>query len=685
MSRKDKQQAQQLSKLGDAIAKGLRRGDAELAAAELLRLPQAAREPWLAAVRQLVPAAVQTAHQQKIFAKLHAWAVKITDDNRLLPPTAPQRQQVAWSLLWGAVQQHDWQRVAAIRQLVPRLTMGDDAATLSLVRWLDGEGEPDSAEFTQQLPVSLLEIFGRVQPATAPLKIDDSGWTRPHSVQEVTDAVLFCMASLPWPRFAVVALGWLQRPTEELDLAIAQCVARLALAQALRLHLARDTHWAHPWQILADLAERIAPQALPEPDLFRSLRLAQTALGAEFDVLEGPPVALKALLILCKNNPQLLTVSSGLLARANFSHLDHLDPDGAQAFERRQRSLEQWQRLSDNLLANHTPAAGIWFALRMLWRDEDPCRVAFWSLQQACRQALTQPNELKAAWPSLPEQARMEILSVCSRCLAVDLASQMYDCLWLVADQRDREGILHGVIWLVEKSSLWIPERKAGSNTNLWRKAAEAARFELHCDAGDFDACDAAFQQLGPEFAELLDIPQLVDQNRLVVDGGPLSAAGRAIWQHFEQNMLELGKTALEMGYHAAENGLTKNRTLLAWLDRNRTLDGYKDCIELASDDAGMDFGEFDRASIDLLLGDAAGCAALLLEAAQREHSEIEQDRYTLAFIRQLDDHVGQWSPDMLEARILADKLLEPKLSAKRARKKPVSKPMKGKSPPQTP
>lgn len=682
MSRKDKQKNQQLSKLGDAVDKGLRRGDAELAAAELLRLPQAAREPWLAAVRQLLQPAVQLAHQQKNFAKLHAWAVKITDDHRLLVPNSPQRQQIGWALLWGAVQHKDWQRVAAIRQLVPQVTSGDDAATLSLVRWLDGAGEPDTAEFAALLPVALLEIFGKSQVSTAPVKIDDSGWTRPDNVQDVADAVLSCMASLPWPRFAVVVLGWCRRPAQEIDVAIAQHAARLALAQALRLHLAKDAYWAHPWQILADLAERIAPHSLPEPDLFRALRLAQTALGAEFDVLEGPPVALKSLLILCKNSPQLMTMASGLLTRANFAPLLHCDLNRAQSADQRQRSLEQWQRLNDNLLSSHQPAAAIWFALRMLWYDEDPCRVAYWALQQACRHAVARDGELTVAWPSLPVEARMQILAVCGRCLAVDLSSLLYDRLWPIADQDDRAGILDGVIWLVEKSSLWIPERKAGAYTNLWRKAAEAARFELFSDSGDFDACEAAFQQLGPEFAELLEIPELVDHNRTALAGGRVSVAGRAIWAHFEQRLLELGESAVEMAYRVAALWPEKNQLLLGWLDRQRTLAAYSFCIDLADEASDEEFAVFDAQSVALLLRDAAGCAVLLLEAQDRNCAENTQNTFATAFIEKVEDHVGQWTPDMERAKVAADKLLKPKVIGKAAPKKPAKKPGKAPNPP---
>ncbi len=677
MSRKDKQKSQQLSKLGDAVDKGLRRGDAELAASELLRLPRATREPWLGAVATLAASAAEYAHQQKNFAKLHAWAVKITDESRLLPPNAPQRQQMGWSLLWGAVQHRDWQRVSAIRLLVPEVCAPHSAAALSLAQWLDAAGQPEPVNFATKLPVPLLQHLASAMPATAPVKNDDSAWTRPTDLQGAEDAVLFCAASLPWPRFAAVVVNWCQRPPRPLDLAIAKVVARLAVADALRLRAAKRTHWADGLQTLADLAERIAPNPLDEQELFVAVRLTQAALGAGFDVLSEPPAALNAILILTQNNPQMLNLATSLLARADFAALDKLRYTQPESSQARAKCLDAWRKLSERTLAEHHDPTAIWFALQALWRDSDTCRVAFWALQQACKRALAEPTAILASWRALEEPVRVQILAAVSRSLPVDLAAQMYETLWPVADQSDRNCILVGVTWLVEKSSLWIPERKAGVHTAAWRKAAEVGRYELWVDSGEWEALDAAFDQLGYERTTPEDIEELIEKNQPLAAGGKVSPAGRAIWQRFEEKLLQCGPTALQMAYDIAEDWPAKNQLLLRWLDTHRTLEHYNLCIELANSEDDEHFDEFERASVYLLVTDAQGCAALLLEAEARDVSVKTLQTFAGEFLKHLDDHVGQWTADMQAAKVAADKLFAPKVVKKIAAKTPT----KGKKP----
>ncbi len=260
----------------DDVAKGLKRNDAELAVAALLKLPVHERDAHLAAVGELFRAAVAEAHQRGDWSRLGFWVARVAKEERLGgDATSADAAKCWWALLWGAVRTKDLPRAAlAWRHLEPQA----QAQAPALGRLVGAFVESGATA----VPAEAAPVAPRVDPR---LGHEPQSQRRPRppaptSVSQVETAVLTLCAQHPWGVFAETMEAWCQKAPAELAAPLRVLGVRLGVRELL---IRAEKHHADvsPAVLVATLLRDAGAPLEVADDVLVAFRVVASSVGPE--------------------------------------------------------------------------------------------------------------------------------------------------------------------------------------------------------------------------------------------------------------------------------------------------------------------------------------------------------------------------------------------------------------------
>ena len=676
MSRRDKLNDAKAMRLAEGVAKGVKRNDAELAATELLRLPADQRGPWLDPVATLLLPAVTKAQAGRDVGRLHAWAVRLTAEPRLLDACGGAVPATAWALAWGALQSRDWPRGRwLLLRAIPDLDTSPDPATTALAAWVAAQGEPAADAFVASLPPALATaLAGPTVPGQGPAP---PALSAPATPAEAEAAVLRAVATLSWSGWTATVLRWCAQAEAAVAAAIAAPAARLAVVEALRRaasawgHPAgadagpgngRAGHWGDAVAWLADLARTLQPAELPLAEVATAVRLAQIALPAKVSLDQPPPRGLEAALHLVVRTGTLVGMAMPLFDRADLAGLD-VDGPGL---------TTSWIDLVTEVCTATKDPNACWFALRLLAAERDAAGPAVPPrLADAIRDAIRHPAAWTAAWLALDDAARDDALVGLETRVPIDLAAAAIDACWDAVPPSERQRLAKAVGWLVERSSVRLPDRVDGERALYLHETALMARRLAFDGMPSISVYFEVLDRVGPELPSTQAVEEFCRSNRTVLDGGKASAAGRALWQRFQARCVPLGSSELEMALRLADGDGATREILALWFRHRPTHGDIHECRDVVDDVTQDEFGLFDGVLALSARDTAAGAAGALLYASCQRRPVAERRAWARSLQGLLDEHVGERTAEIEEAATEAAILLAkvPASKAKPSRK----------------
>lgn len=416
----------------DDVAKGLRRGDAELAVTALLKVPPEERGAVLPAVGSLFRAAVAETHRRGDFSRCAYWAARAEREPGLCGEGASAEGVACrWALLWGAARSRDFPRARRVWQparaeaerTAPALSRAVDA-------FLESEGTALPAGTTWR-------------PPEAPAPDPRLGYERaaprpalpppPTSAAAVEPAVLALCARQSWPTFAQTLLAWCAAAPPELAGPLRALGVKLALREQLLRASTAPVDTA-PAQVVASLAAGAPPSAAD--DVLLSLRLLSASAAASPFETEAAARPFCLLAAAAAAQPAHRALVAQLVEGQLFA--------GAAA--------RAGLRLVQTLLAT-APSPALAVKALLLWvLAKGEAGGAEW-LTAAFTRLAANPAALGAWLGAAGGKARAEALRVMALVLPVELCERLADALWEGAPepvQRDLAALVESLMARVQ-------------------------------------------------------------------------------------------------------------------------------------------------------------------------------------------------------------------------------------------
>lgn len=255
----------------DDVVKGLKRNDAELSVAALLKVPPQERGELLAAVGGLFRAAVADAHHRGDFGRCGYWASRAAKEERLCGEAgSADAARCWWTLLWGAVRTKDLSRAAlAWRHLEAEAQTRAPALAKELGAFIDSGG-------TVAPSAPLIDPRLGHEP-TAQRRPRPSA---PTSAAEIETKVLALCAQHPWPVFGETMEAWCQKAPSELALPLRVLGVKLAVRELL-LRAQKRQGDVSPALLVASLLKDAGTPAEVADDVLVAFRVVSSGAGPE--------------------------------------------------------------------------------------------------------------------------------------------------------------------------------------------------------------------------------------------------------------------------------------------------------------------------------------------------------------------------------------------------------------------
>jgi hypothetical protein len=413
-----------MSRVPDALRKGLARGDAELAVSGLLQLPVPERGPHLDRVCRLFGDQVARASRDGSSGQLQYWAARAEKEPALCGEGQPALERW-WALMWGCARAQDYARARRLFERIQGALAAVPALARSISAYLLASGSPRPEEIDPSLVSRPDDRLGH-EPVAA-CKMPD----RPARLEDVEGAVLGACAVGPHAAFARLVEGWWSAGAPEIGRAVAVLAGKLAVRELLlRLAAGGSTGDAAALLVRAVEAHQ-APEEL-ETDVRIALRAVWSRAGCRI-ADEGPAR------VLCEVGR----------AAAAYTALRPLVVDGlcGTLFELEASRpalwlIERWPRHPEPRLLDK--------ALRLVALDPRLPSAPGW-LEQAMLVAAQAPAPL-AAWLARAEpEERSGFLGLAARLLSARSGEALFDALWacspgLHRDLAEMASVLFGAI-----------------------------------------------------------------------------------------------------------------------------------------------------------------------------------------------------------------------------------------------
>ncbi len=255
------------------VLKGLRRNDAEVAVAALLKLPPEGRAPFAEPVGALFRASVVEAHARGDWSRLGFWVARAAKEESLAgPPSSDDAVRCWWALLWGAVRTKDFPRAELAWQRVEPLARSRAPALAEPMRaFVESQGQKVSPVVGVPSP-SVDPRLGyeakTVKRALPPL---------PTSLEGVEPAVLALCALQGWGVFADTIESWAKKVAPALAAPLKVLGVRLAIRELLLRARVQGAIEAPAVLIGRLLREGVVPPELGA-DVLNAFRLVSSSL-----------------------------------------------------------------------------------------------------------------------------------------------------------------------------------------------------------------------------------------------------------------------------------------------------------------------------------------------------------------------------------------------------------------------